>query len=189
MSDPFPNEKPDPATKEQTGSQTDLKETLRETKDKIKAKSKEVAAQAKERGEEYAQQTKERAAARIGGVGQSVRQTAERFEREQDPSIAHYTRLLADKLEQAATYVRDRDLQQLRRDSEELARRHPTAFFGGMFVAGLAAARFFKASDRDHSLQPSEDLRESRGGGHDRRPSEFPETRTGHEEQGQGQPS
>jgi hypothetical protein len=34
----------------------------------------------------------------------------------------------------------------LRHDVEDIARRHPAVFFGGMFVAGLAAARFFKAS-------------------------------------------
>jgi hypothetical protein len=129
-----------------------VKETVRETKDKLKTTTREVAMQAKERGEEYMRQGKERAAARLGGVSESIRQTADRFEREQDPNIARYTRLVADKLERTASYIRDHDLNQLRRDSEELARQHPAVFFGGMFVAGLAAARFLKASaDRDYS--------------------------------------
>jgi len=121
-------------------------ETVRETKDKLKAKTKEVASQARERGEEYVRQGKEQAADRIVGVSQTIRQTADRFEQEHDPNIAHYTRLAADTLERAATYVRQRDLSQLHRDGEELARRHPAIFLGGMFVVGLAAARFLKAS-------------------------------------------
>src|SRR6185436_13634778 len=87
---------------------------------------------------------------RLSGVSESIRHTAERFEQEHDPHIAHYTRLAADQIERAAAYVREHDLNQLRRDGEELARRHPAIFFGGMFVAGLAAARFLKASaERD----------------------------------------
>lgn len=123
-----------------------LKNTVRETKDTLTAKTKEVAAQAKERGEEYVRQGKEHAADRIGGVSESIRQTADRFEQQQDPNIAHYTRVVAEKLEQAATYLRQHDLHQLKHDGEDLVRQHPAVFFGGMFIAGFAAARFMKAS-------------------------------------------
>jgi hypothetical protein len=143
-------------------AKTGVKETVREAKDKIKTTTREVAAQARERGQEYVQENKARAADRIGNVSESIRQTAERFEQEKDPNIAHYTRVVADKLEQAASYIRERDLNQLKRDGEDLARQHPAAFFGGMFVAGLAAARFLKASaerEREHAEPGSEDFR------------------------------
>ena len=127
-------------------AQAGVKATVREVKDTLKAKTKEVAAQAKEYGGEFVQRGKERTASRMGGFSETMRQTADRFEREQDPNIALYTRLLADKLDGAATYVRERDLNQLRHDGENLARQHPGLFFGGMFLAGFAAARFLKAS-------------------------------------------
>ena len=127
-------------------AQEEMKNTVRETKDKIAAKTKEVAAQAKETGEEYVRQGKERTADRLGGVSETIRQTADRFEQEQDPNIARYTRVVADKLEQAANYIRQHDLQQLKHDGEDLVRQHPAVFFGGMFIAGFAAARFLKAS-------------------------------------------
>ncbi len=127
-------------------SKTNLKDKVRETKETLKSKTKEIVDEARQRGEEYVEQNKERAAQSIGGVGETFRQSAERLEKENDPNIAHYTRLVAEKLEGAAGYIRDRDLTQLRRDGEDLARRHPAVFFGGMFVAGLAASRFFKAS-------------------------------------------
>jgi vacuolar-type H+-ATPase subunit H len=136
-----------------------VKETVREAKDKIKEKTKEVATQARERGEEYFRENKERAADRIGSVSESIRQTADRFEQEKDPNIAHYTRLVADKLERAAGYIRERDLNQLKQDGEDLARQHPAVFFGGMFVAGLAAARFLKASaEREHTAESSKNF-------------------------------
>lgn len=129
-----------------TEAKTSVKETVRETKDKLRAKGKEVASEARERGEEYVRLGKDRAANRLAGVSASIRQSAERFEQEHDPNIAQYTRLAAEKLERAAAYVREHDLRELRRDGEELVRRHPAIFFGGMFLAGLAAARFLKAS-------------------------------------------
>jgi hypothetical protein len=128
----------------------EMKDTAREARDTIKNKTRRVVEQAKECGGEYAQHGKERAANRIGGFSASMRQTADRFEQDNDPNIAHYTRLLADKLENAATYVRENDFRRLRQDGENLARQYPEVFFGGMFVLGVVAARFLKASaERD----------------------------------------
>jgi hypothetical protein len=56
--------------------------------------------------------------------------------------------------------VLERSFQDLRRDAEDIARRHPAVFFGGMFVAGLALARFAKASaDRSEfeSYEPQQE--------------------------------
>jgi hypothetical protein len=158
MNDQFSNEDR-PLNEGVAQAAADVKETVREAKDKFKAKTKEMATQARERGEEYVRENKERAAERIGSVGKSIRQTADRLEEEKDPNIAHYTRLVADKLEGAANYIRQRDLGQLKRDGEDLARQHPAVFFGGMFVAGLAAARFLKASaERENTPASSEDI-------------------------------
>jgi vacuolar-type H+-ATPase subunit H len=139
--------KDNPTIKESMGQAKDeIKSTVREAKDTIKSKTMEAVSEAKGYGQEYAQQGREQTADRIGDVSQAVRETAGRFEREQDPNIARYTRMLADRLEGAASYVRDHDFNRIRSDCEDLARRHPAVFFGGMFIAGFAAARFLKAS-------------------------------------------
>jgi gas vesicle protein len=148
MNEQIPSTEPPTAESE---SKTGLKDKVRETKETLKSKTKEIVEQAKQRGEEYVEQNKERAAQRIGGVGETIRQSAERLEKENDPNIAHYTRLVAEKLEGAASFIRERDLTQLRQEGEDIARRHPAAFFGGMFVAGLAVSRFFKAS-AEHAM-------------------------------------
>jgi hypothetical protein len=137
-------------------AKTGFKESVKETKEKIRHTAKEVASQAKETGEEYVQKSRTRAAERIEGASTTVRQAADRFEEQHDPNIAHYTRLVANKLEHAAVYVRERDLRGLQHDTEDWAREHPTLFFGGLFVAGFAAARFLKASADRNSSKPYE---------------------------------
>ena len=143
---PLTGTTPEPGSSRPAETTAGIKGSLREARESLKSKASAATAQAKEHGQEYLQQNKARAADRLQDYSESVRETAERFERERDPNIAHYTSLMADKLERAAAYVRERDFRDLRRDAEELARRHPAVFFGGMFVTGLALARFFKAS-------------------------------------------
>jgi gas vesicle protein len=145
-------------------SKDEVKAQAREMKDSIKTKTKEAITQAKESGGEYVQYGKERTASRISGFGESMRQAADRFEEEQDPNIARYTRLLADKLDNAALYVRERDLNELRRDGENLARQYPAIFFGSCFVAGLVAARFLKASAQRKAV--AEEVGEDKNFGH-----------------------
>lgn len=130
-----------------------MRETARQTKDtlrvkagEVKSKVSELGAKVKEHGQDYVDDQKARTADRIEGYSDTVREASERMKREQDPNIAHYTRLMADKLDQAAQYVRNCEVNDLRREAEILARNHPAVFFGGMFVAGLAIARFVKAS-------------------------------------------
>ena len=60
--------------------------------------------------------------------------------------VAAYTQGVADKIEQLASALRGRDLPQLARDVEQLARRQPALFIGGAFSVGLIAARFMKSS-------------------------------------------
>jgi hypothetical protein len=44
--------------------------------------------------------------------------------------------------------MRNRDFTALRYDAENMARRHPGTFFGGMFLAGLIIGNLVKASRR-----------------------------------------
>ena len=134
-----------------------LKESVSDTAHKLQSKAGEIGAKVRAKGEHYADKTREQAAERVEGVGDTLRETAERSERQHDPNIAHYTRLLADKLQDAAHYVRNHGIEDFRRDAEELARRQPTVFYGGMFVAGMALARFFNASLEDVQEERAEE--------------------------------
>jgi hypothetical protein len=64
---------------------------------------------------------------------------------EQDPNIAWFTHRAADKIQGVADYVRSQDFRALRADAEDVARRHPAVFFGGLFLAGLMLGNVAKA--------------------------------------------
>jgi hypothetical protein len=112
---------------------------------KIKSTASDSAARAKQTAERVATEKKETAAGRIGGYSSAMHESARSLE-EKDPNIAHFTHQAADRLQAAADYVRGRDFAGLREDAEGWARRHPAAFFGGLFFAGLILGNVVKAS-------------------------------------------
>lgn len=122
-------------------------QTARDTAAKIKSVAGETAARARQEVGRMAQDKKETAANRVGGYGSALHNTAKSLE-EQDPNIAWFAHQAADRLEGVANYVRSRDFAGLRTDAEGVARRHPAAFFGGLFVAGLVLGNVLKASQR-----------------------------------------
>ena len=62
-----------------------------------------------------------------------------------DDGVAAYAATVADGLEGARDYLRDADVGELLSEGRRFTKRHPEWVLGGMFVAGLAVARFLKA--------------------------------------------
>ncbi|HEY8993943.1 MAG TPA: hypothetical protein VIM71_04735, partial [Lacunisphaera sp.] len=93
---------------------------------------------------------KDAAADRVGGYSSAVRESARSLEQE-DPNVAHFANQAADRIEQAADYIRNADFASLRRDAEGVARRHPALFMGGMLVAGLVLGNLAKSSSQELS--------------------------------------
>lgn len=133
---------------ETTGALAHAKETItntaRDTTARLKSAASETASRAKAKAQTIAAETKQQAAEKIGGYGTAMRESARAFE-QQDPNIAWATNQVAERIERAADYVRNSDFDQIRRDGESIARRHPGAFFGGMLVAGLVIGNLLKA--------------------------------------------
>jgi hypothetical protein len=127
------------------GAAQRIKSTARETADQVKNAASSTVARAKEEAGKIADGRRQVAADRIGGYSSAVHESAKSLE-EKDPNIAWFTHRAADRLQNVANYVRDRDFAALRRDAEDVARRHPAAFFGGLFVAGLLVGNLLKAS-------------------------------------------
>jgi hypothetical protein len=125
-----------------------ITQTARETASKVKGAASSTAARAKEEAQRFAAEKKETTANRITSYSSAIHDTARSLE-EQDPNIAWFTHRTADRLQSVADYVRNRDFAALRHDAEDMARRHPAMFFGGMFLAGLIVGNFVKASRRN----------------------------------------
>lgn len=124
-----------------------LTATARDAAGQIKTAATQSAARAREEAQRLAAEKKSTAAERIEGYSSAMHDSAKAFE-EQDPNIAWFTHRAADRLHGVADYVRNRDFNDLRHDAEDLARRHPAVFFGGLFVAGLLLGNILKASGR-----------------------------------------
>lgn len=131
-------------------------QTAHDAAAKIKHTAAETASRTKEEAQRIAQQKKEDAANRVGTYGSALHRSAEALE-DQDPNIAWFTHRAADRIEGVADYLRSRDFAALRRDAEGVARRHPAAFFGGMFLAGLVLGNVLTASQRKSRPNESAD--------------------------------
>ena len=119
--------------------------TARATATQIKERATDTVNRAKEQAARVATERKTQAANRVGGYSSAIHESARALE-EKDPNIAWFTHQAADRLQGVADYVRTRDFDGLREDAENMARRHPLAFFGGLFVAGLVLGNVVKAS-------------------------------------------
>lgn len=89
---------------------------------------------------------KDRATDGIGSVAQAVRQSTQQLRDQQHETIAQYVEQAADQLERFASRMKERNIGDLARDAQELARRRPAVFIGSAFVLGLLGARFLKSS-------------------------------------------
>jgi len=89
---------------------------------------------------------KDRATVGIGSVADAVRQTSQQLRDNQHDAVAQVVESAASQLERFSNHLRNRSLDQLVDDAQQLARQQPAIFIGTSFAAGLVAARFIKAS-------------------------------------------
>jgi hypothetical protein len=106
----------------------------------------QVANRALEQAEGAAEQTKDQAANRVNSLASAVRQAGQQLESEDAAMFGRYAGIAADELDKVSSWLRQRDMKDLVRDTETFARRHPDLFMGGAFFAGLLLARFLKSS-------------------------------------------
>ncbi|MBA2114656.1 hypothetical protein [Bremerella alba] len=125
----------------------EAKETARELRTDAKQKSRRARDKTLERGQQFAEERKTMIAKEVGVFGSAVRSASESLEADGEESVAQYAEMCAEELEQASDYLGQRSVQDLYHDANRFARKHPQVFLGGMFIAGIVAARFLKASE------------------------------------------
>ena len=89
---------------------------------------------------------KDRATDGIGSVAQAVRQSTQQLRDQKHETIAQYVEQAADQLERFANRLKDKNVGDLAREAQDLARRRPAIFIGSAFALGLLGARFIKSS-------------------------------------------
>jgi len=129
-----------------------------EIKSEVKSKGKEAFAEAKSGAQESLHEARQASrgfirerqsmlAGKLDEYQQAVRAATESLQRE-DSQLAGPAGKAANQLERIAGYLRHNEPEEFIEDLGGLVRRRPEVAFGGLFIAGLVAARFLKASAR-----------------------------------------
>jgi vacuolar-type H+-ATPase subunit H len=133
--------------------------------DQAREKAQRLVSTAQERASEQVQarfgEQKQRAADSLSSVAQSLRSTTQNLQTDQD-GIGRYINEAADRVDNLAHYLHDRELNEIVDQVEDFARRQPVAFLGGAFALGILGARFLKSSQGSmsrHEMRDSYDTR------------------------------
>lgn len=138
----------------------EAKDQALEAAAKAKEQAKEAIAQTKQKAGELAERTrgqvkdqlstqKENAAGSLGGFATALQQAGDQLRDQNQNAVGDYARAAADQVERVSGYLRDNNVDQVVRDTEDFARRQPALFLGGAFLLGVFASRFLKSSQRN----------------------------------------
>jgi hypothetical protein len=125
---------------------------------------------AMEQGRSLFDNQKDNAARQVDSVAHAFRNTAGQLSGEGQSQAGQYVGMAADRLESLGRQLRQKDLDTMVNDVQDLGRRAPGAFFAGSVVAGFLLARFMKSSADRHrgSMSSRSDWRRDAMHGDDR---------------------
>ena len=125
---------------------TVVRQQVHDASSAIKDGAAEALDTAKETATHLLAEQKGKLADLVSSYGKSLSAAGDRLAEEDGNSLVQPARKAARQLEDAAVYLREKSGTEMMHDLGRVARSKPEWFFGGLFVAGLAAARFLKAS-------------------------------------------
>lgn len=146
---PAPSSVPSP-TPPEPPIKTVVRQQVHDASSAIKDGAAEALDTAKETATNLLAEQKGKLADLVSSYGKSLGAAGDRLSDEDGNSLVQPARRAARQLETAAVYLREKSGTEILHDLGRVARSKPEWVFGGLFVAGLAAARFLKASAPDH---------------------------------------
>lgn len=130
----------------QSSTIASVKETSGRIADEAKHYAGDMANRAKDKGRTLFAQQKDSAVGQLDSVTHALRNTADQLQGEGQPQVARYIGMAADQLDSFGGILRNKDLDTLIDDTQNLARRSPGMFLAGTVAAGFLLARFMKSS-------------------------------------------
>jgi len=131
--------------------------------EQVRQQSADAARQLAQQGRQIAdsgrrqlEQGKDAAADQVQQLAQAVNDAAGSL-RQGNGSLAGYANELASGMQRFSQSLRDRSLDDLVAETQDLARRNPTTFLLGSVALGVALSRFMKASAGHSASGPSRD--------------------------------
>ena len=124
--------------------------------EEMKTVAQSATRQAQEAGRDFIYEQRENLAQRVDQYTEAMRSACDKLRSEEGNVLAGPAQKAVDQLERMSGYLREKQIPDVLDDLESYARRKPEVVFGGLFVVGLAAARFFKASRKRPQRGPAE---------------------------------
>jgi hypothetical protein len=125
----------------------DAKDQAKSLASDAKEQVKDAANQARDHVQTLVGEQKDQAAERLTSLAGALREAGRKLnEGQQAGDFGQYADRAAQQVERLSNYLRDSELRDFVRDTENFARRRPEVFLGGTLIAGLMLARFLKAS-------------------------------------------
>jgi|GEM_PF-3242165 hypothetical protein len=94
---------------------------------------------------------KGKAAEGLTSITEALHQTGESLRSSGQDRVGEYAETFASQVDRFTNYLRDTDLEQIRYEVTDYARKNPTMFLGGAFLLGVAISRFLKSSESNRS--------------------------------------
>lgn len=145
---------------EQQQQQSSLKEQAAskagEVKEQVKQQAGELLNRTRDEMKAQLSSQKDRAAESLSGFASTLHQTADQcLNDDMAAGLGGYAHRAAEQVDRFTDYLRTRDVDDVIREAEDMARRQPTLFIAGSFLIGMAIARFLKSgSPNRHALVP-----------------------------------
>lgn len=137
---------PDPMKAGHTASGASRSQDAQQAARRAEHHAREVVDQAKNQLQSVLSDQKQAAAGQLEGIVNALRTTAEQLRKQDQSSAATYVERAAVSLDRFCGTLRERDINSLAVQVQDLARRQPALFLGGAVAAGFMIARFLKSS-------------------------------------------
>jgi hypothetical protein len=124
--------------------------------------AKGYASQAADKLKDAVDDQKNAGAEYVGSLADTMRRAAREFDKDL-PIAGSYIRKAASQVEMVSDSIKTGNFSDLLRETQDFARRQPTAFLGLAVLAGFGAVRFLKSS-ADASSEQQFDVRVRDGG-------------------------
>jgi hypothetical protein len=132
-------------TEGQSGGATDA---LKEQAGQVTEKAREATGTVQDRVREQVDSRSTQAGEQVGSVSAAVRNMGDQLRDQGNDLPAQLAHQVADRVDQLGHYLREADADRILRDVEDFGRRQPWVVAAAGLAAGVAAARFIKASGR-----------------------------------------
>ncbi|MFW5775465.1 MAG: hypothetical protein ACOCW2_04165 [Chitinivibrionales bacterium] len=123
------------------------RQQTREAMDATRERVEQSARQAGDQAMDALDERKNHLAQSIDEIGDALDSAVAHLREKQHGQLADYGQRFVRGIHDASHAVQQRSPAQLWQDTSSFARRRPDVVLGGMFAAGLALSRFFKAAE------------------------------------------